>query len=64
MDVSAQYQIGAGDYSAQVTKIAAMDPAPDVIFTPMFIPDTPVFLKQLRQTQKMAVHTTYRFRKT
>lgn len=43
------YQIGAGDYSAQVTKIANLDPAPDVIFTPMFIPDTPVFLRQLEQ---------------
>ncbi len=43
------YQIGAGDYSAQVTKIAALEPQPDVIFTPMFIPDTPVFLRQLRQ---------------
>jgi branched-chain amino acid transport system substrate-binding protein len=42
------YQIGAGDYSAQVTKIANLDPAPQVIFTPMFIPDTPVFLSQLR----------------
>ncbi|MBI2239113.1 MAG: ABC transporter substrate-binding protein, partial [Actinobacteria bacterium] len=44
-----QFQIGAGDYSAQVTKIANLDTQPDVIFTPMFIPDTPVFLRQLRQ---------------
>jgi branched-chain amino acid transport system substrate-binding protein len=44
-----QYQIGAGDYSAQVTKIANLGTPPDVIFTPMFIPDTPVFLRQLRQ---------------
>lgn len=43
------YQIGAGDYSAQVTKIANLADQPDVIFTPMFIPDTPVFLQQLRQ---------------
>jgi branched-chain amino acid transport system substrate-binding protein len=43
------YQIGAGDYSAQVTKIANLSEQPDVIFTPMFIPDTPVFLQQLRQ---------------
>jgi branched-chain amino acid transport system substrate-binding protein len=43
------YTIDAGDYSAQVTKIAGLNPAPDVIFTPMFIPDTPVFLRQLRQ---------------
>ncbi|GBD84714.1 leucine-, isoleucine-, valine-, threonine-, and alanine-binding protein precursor [bacterium BMS3Abin02] len=42
------YRIDAGDYNVQVTAIAALDPAPDVIFTPMFIPDTPVFLRQLR----------------
>jgi branched-chain amino acid transport system substrate-binding protein len=46
---SDQYQIGAGDYSAQATKIANLPERPDVIFTPMFIPDTPVFLQQLRQ---------------
>jgi branched-chain amino acid transport system substrate-binding protein len=44
-----EYQIGAGDYSAQATTIANLDQEPDVIFTPMFIPDTPVFLQQLRQ---------------
>jgi branched-chain amino acid transport system substrate-binding protein len=43
-----EYRIDAGDYNVQVTTIAALDPAPDVIFTPMFIPDTPVFLRQLR----------------
>jgi branched-chain amino acid transport system substrate-binding protein len=44
-----EYKIGSGDYSAVVTKIANADPAPDVIFTPMFIPDSVVFLRQLRQ---------------
>ena len=44
-----EYKIGAGDYSAVVTKIANIDPAPDAIFTPMFIPDSAVFLRQLRQ---------------
>ena len=44
-----QYKIGAGDYSAVVTKIANADPAPDAIFTPMFLPDSAVFLRQLRQ---------------
>ncbi|MBI3649122.1 MAG: ABC transporter substrate-binding protein [Actinobacteria bacterium] len=44
-----QFKIGAGDYSAVVTKIASADPAPDAIFTPMFVPDTQVFLRQLRQ---------------
>ncbi len=35
-----QYKIGAGDYSAVVTKLANVDPAPDAVFTPMFIPDS------------------------
>jgi branched-chain amino acid transport system substrate-binding protein len=43
-----QFRIDAGDYSAQVTKIRNMSPKPDVIFTPMFVPDTPVFMRQLR----------------
>ena len=43
------FTIGAGDFSAVVTKVANANPAPDVIFTPMFLPDTPVFLRQLRQ---------------
>lgn len=43
------FMIGAGDFSAVVTKVDNADPAPDVIFTPMFLPDTPVFLRQLRQ---------------
>jgi branched-chain amino acid transport system substrate-binding protein len=44
-----EYKIGAGDYSAVVTKVTSADPAPAVIFTPMFIPDSVVFLRQLRQ---------------
>jgi branched-chain amino acid transport system substrate-binding protein len=44
-----EYKIGAGDYSAVVTKVTSANPAPDVIFTPMFIPDSVVFLRQLRQ---------------
>lgn len=43
-----EFRIDAGDYAVQVTALGALDPAPDVIFTPMFIPDTPVFLRQLR----------------
>jgi branched-chain amino acid transport system substrate-binding protein len=43
-----QYRIDAGDFSAQVTAIANVSPQPEVIFTPMFIPDTPVFMRQLR----------------
>jgi branched-chain amino acid transport system substrate-binding protein len=44
-----EYKIGAGDYSAVVTKLANTDPEPDAVFTPMFIPDSVVFLRQLRQ---------------
>jgi branched-chain amino acid transport system substrate-binding protein len=43
------YVIGAGDFSAVVTKVQNADPQPDVIFTPMFPPDTQVFMRQLRQ---------------
>ncbi len=46
---SDEYKIGAGDYSAAVTKLASVDPPPDVVFTPMFIPDSVVFFRQLRQ---------------
>lgn len=44
----ADYKLGAGDFSAQVTKIQNANPKPDMIYTPMFMPDTPVFLKQLK----------------
>lgn len=43
------YQIGAGDFSAVATKIAQLSPQPDVIYTPMFPPDTQIFMRQLRQ---------------
>ncbi len=43
------YQIGTGDYSALATKIAGLATQPDVIYTPMFPPDTQVFIRQLRQ---------------
>lgn len=42
------YKLEAGDFSAQVTKIKNASPQPDMIYTPMFLPDTPVFLKQLK----------------
>lgn len=42
------FSIGAGDFSAVVTKISNIEPQPDFIFTPMFPPDTQVFMKQLR----------------
>lgn len=42
-----QYQIGSGDFSAVATKLANTEA--DVIYTPMFPPDTQVFMRQLRQ---------------
>jgi len=42
------FSVGAADYSAQVAKIGALRPAPDVIFTPAYVPDSAVFMKQLR----------------
>lgn len=42
------YKLEAGDFSAQVTKIKNASPTPDMIYTPMFLPDTPVFLTQLK----------------
>jgi branched-chain amino acid transport system substrate-binding protein len=45
---TSEYRLEAGDFSAQVSKIAATRPVPDMIYTPMFMPDTPVFLRQLR----------------
>jgi branched-chain amino acid transport system substrate-binding protein len=42
------FSVGATDFSAQVAKIAQQDPPPDVIFTPAYVPDIGVFLKQLR----------------
>jgi branched-chain amino acid transport system substrate-binding protein len=42
------FTIGQQDFAAQVTKIQALDPQPDVIYTGMFPPDTGVFVRQLR----------------
>jgi len=42
-----RYRIGAGDFRAQVREIAKAKPKPDMIYTPMFMPDTPVFLDEL-----------------
>jgi branched-chain amino acid transport system substrate-binding protein len=42
------FTIGQQDFAAQVTKIAALDPEPDVIYTGMFPPDIGVFVRQLR----------------
>lgn len=45
---SDQFKLSGGDFSAQVTKIKNANPKPDVIYTPMYPPDTPTLLKQLR----------------
>jgi branched-chain amino acid transport system substrate-binding protein len=42
------YKIGQTEFRTQVTKIQNANPAPDVIFTPMFVPDSGIFLKALR----------------
>jgi branched-chain amino acid transport system substrate-binding protein len=42
------YKIGATEFGAQVTKIQNAKTKPDVIFSPIFIPDSGAFLKALR----------------
>jgi branched-chain amino acid transport system substrate-binding protein len=42
------YAMGQQDFGAEVTKIAAMNPQPDVIMTAAYEPDFPAFLKALR----------------
>lgn len=42
------YTMGQQDFAAEVTKIKAMDPQPDVIMTAAYEPDFPAFLQQLR----------------
>jgi branched-chain amino acid transport system substrate-binding protein len=42
------YALGQQDFSAEVTKIKAMNPQPDVIMTAAYEPDFPAFLQQLR----------------
>ena len=37
-----------GDYSAQATTLAAIETEPDVIYTSMIVPDTNLFMRQLR----------------
>ncbi len=42
------FAMGQQDFGAEVTKIAAMNPQPDVIMTAAYEPDFPAFLKALR----------------
>lgn len=43
-----QFRVDAGDYSAIVTTITGLDPAPDVIYSPQINPDSVLFMRQLR----------------
>jgi len=43
-----QFLYLGGDYSAQATTLAALETEPDVIYTSMIVPDTNLFLRQLR----------------
>jgi branched-chain amino acid transport system substrate-binding protein len=45
---SEKFTVGQQDFSAQVTKIANMDPEPDIIYAPMFMPDAGAFVRALR----------------
>lgn len=42
------YSLGAPDFNSEVSKVLALNPAPEVIFTPAYPPDAPTFIKQLR----------------
>jgi branched-chain amino acid transport system substrate-binding protein len=43
-----EFKMGQQDFSAEVTKIKEVNPAPDVIMTSAYEPDFPAFIKQLR----------------
>lgn len=43
-----EFKMGQQDFSAEVTKIKGVSPAPDVIMTSAYEPDFPAFIKQLR----------------
>jgi branched-chain amino acid transport system substrate-binding protein len=42
------FKIGQTEFGPQVTKIQNASPAPDVLFSPIFVPDSGALLKQLR----------------
>jgi branched-chain amino acid transport system substrate-binding protein len=43
-----EYKMGQQDFAAEVTKLKALSPAPDVIMTSAYEPDFPAFIKALR----------------
>lgn len=42
------YRLGQTEFGTQITKITNLSQKPDVIFSPIFVPDSGPFLKQLR----------------
>jgi branched-chain amino acid transport system substrate-binding protein len=42
------FSVGATEFAAQIAKIQALDPQPDVIVTSAWVPDSAIFVKQLR----------------
>ncbi|MBT8154709.1 ABC transporter substrate-binding protein [Epibacterium ulvae] len=48
------YSFGQQDFSAEVTRIANLDPHPDVVMTSAYEPDFPAFLRQLRSAGVMS----------
>ncbi len=45
-----EFKMGQQDFSAEVTRIKELNPAPDVIMTAAYEPDFPAFIKQLRSS--------------
>ena len=43
-----EYKTGQQDFAAEVTKLKALSPAPDVIMTSAYEPDFPAFIKAVR----------------
>lgn len=42
------FSVGSQDFGPQVTRIKGLNPQPDVIMTPAYVPDSSTFMKQLR----------------
>jgi branched-chain amino acid transport system substrate-binding protein len=53
-----QYSLDAGDFSVQATKIAALEPQPDIVFSPMWGADQTTFIKQLRAAGVTSLYLT------
>ncbi|HTT95577.1 MAG TPA: ABC transporter substrate-binding protein [Solirubrobacterales bacterium] len=44
-----QFHLGQTDYSALITTLKGVSPEPEAVYSPMFVPDSVAFVKQLRQ---------------